>query len=125
MRNRIRILILFRFKTRQKYTFYMKNIFIKLVRGKNIPAKIHRPFGKAGNGFIVNFCTLLDPDPHSYTDPDPGLPNECGSGSTTTIQSMDMSGKNFCDIALSGTIRIYRRILSNAGTYPTCEEFDS
>ncbi len=45
----------------------MKNIFEIGKRKKH--------FGKAGNGFIVNFCSLLDPDPHSNTDPDPGQPN--------------------------------------------------
>ncbi len=72
MRIRNRIRILFRFKTRKKYNFEMKNIF---QIGKRIlhtvPTKVQNSFGKAGNGFIVNFRTLLDPDPHSNTDPDP------------------------------------------------------
>jgi hypothetical protein len=68
MRIRIRILVSLKLTKSRVFTFFLS----KIGKRKNIPTKVQKPFGKAGNGFIVNFRKLLDPDPHSSTDPDPG-----------------------------------------------------
>ncbi len=59
-------------------------------RSKNILTKVRKPFWTTGNhqvhlSILVNFHA----DPHSNTDPDPGQPNQCRSGSTT-LRKMDI-----------------------------------
>ncbi len=64
----------------------LKNIFTTGNRSKNRPRKIQKPFWNAGNQvylfLLVNFYFLCSRIQIRIlnTDPDPGQPNECGSG---------------------------------------------